>query len=222
MGREVIDLIQLHNHLGFQREIEKNRVSLEDFEAVIRACETLQRQGKVRFWGITGMGPTGALSEAVAKGGFQTVQVPYNLLNQSAGQPAPAGFAFQDYGRLIDQAARREMGVLAIRVLAGGALSGSVDRHPVASNYVNPIASESFYSADVAASRRYEFLVKNGVVQNLVEAAVRFVISKPGVATALLGISSLDQVEQAVQYTERGPLSGDVLEDVRATWSGGE
>jgi len=54
--------------------MEKNRVSLEDLDAVIRAFESLQQQGKVRAWGITGMGASEALQEAVARGGFQTIR----------------------------------------------------------------------------------------------------------------------------------------------------
>jgi aryl-alcohol dehydrogenase-like predicted oxidoreductase len=219
MGREAVDLIQLHNHLGWQRRVDKNLVSLEDLDATIRAFESLHRQGKVRAWGITGMGPSEALLEAVGKGGFQTIQLPYNLLNQSAGAPPPAGFPFQDYGQLIDRSAEREMGVIAIRILAGGALSGATERHPVAAKWVNPIASETFYSADVVRARRYEFLVEEGRAENLVEAAVRFAISKPGVATALLGISSLDQLEQAVRYVERGPLSEESRERIGAIGS---
>ena len=219
MGREAVDLIQLHNHVGLQRQMEKNRVSLEDLDAVIRAFESLQQQGKVRAWGITGMGASEALQEAVARGGFQSIQVPYNLLNQSAITSVPAGFPFQDYGRLIDQAAKRDMGVIAIRILAGGALSGTTERHPVAAKWVNPIASETFYSADVARARRYEFLVEEGRAENLVEAAVRFAISNSGVATALLGISSLEQLEQAVRYVERGPWPADALERMQAKWS---
>jgi aryl-alcohol dehydrogenase-like predicted oxidoreductase len=219
LGREAVDLIQLHNHLGLQRHLDKNRVSMEDLDAVIRAFESLQQKGKVRAWGITGMGASEALQGAVARGGFQTIQVPYNLLNQSAGTSAPAGFPFQDYGRLIDQAAKRDMGVIAIRILAGGALSGTTERHPVAAKWVNPIASETFYSADVARARQYEFLVEEGRAENLVEAAVRLAISNSGVATALLGISSLDQLEQAVRYVERGPWPADALERIQATWS---
>jgi aryl-alcohol dehydrogenase-like predicted oxidoreductase len=219
MGREAVDLIQLHNHVGGQRQLDSNLVSLEDLDAAIQAFESLQKQGKVRAWGITGMGPTEALRDAVERGGFQTIQLPYNLINQSAGAPAPAGFSFQDYGKMIDRSAERGMGIIAIRILAGGALSGTMDRHPVAAKYVNPIASETFYSADVARARRYEFLVEEGRVENLVEAAVRFVISNPGVATALLGISSLDQLEQAVRYVERGPLSEENRERIGAIWS---
>jgi aryl-alcohol dehydrogenase-like predicted oxidoreductase len=220
LGRASVDLIQLHNRIGFQRSPERDQVEIRDLDAVRRAFEALQQQGKIRFWGITGLGVSEALYETVATGGFQTIQVAYNLLNPSAGMPVPPGFPFQDYGRLIEHAAQQEMGVVAIRILAGGALSGALERHPVAAKSVNPIASEQAYSADVARAQRYTFMVEDGGVSNLVEAAVRFVISKPGVSTALLGISSRDQLEQAVKYVERGPLSAEPLEHIRATGSG--
>ena len=149
-------------------------------------------------------------------GGFQSIQVPYNLLNPIGGYGVPPGFPFQDYGQIIDHAAQQEIGVIAIRILAGGALSGATERHPVAATWVNPIASEQEYGADVARARRYSFLVEEGMVSNLVEAAVRFVVSKSGVSTALLGISSLDQLEQAVKYVERGPLPLETLAKIRA------
>ena len=222
LGRASVDLIQLHNRIGFQRQQEGDEVSIQDLDAVRRAFEALQQQGKVRFWGITGLGVSEALYETVGTGGFQTIQVAYNLLNPSAGMSVPPAFPFQDYGQLIERAAQQGMGVIAIRILAGGALSGTPARHPVASQSVNPIASEQAYGADVARAQRYTFLVEDGRVSNLVEAAIRFVVSGPGVTTALLGISSRDQLEQAVKYVERGPLSGDALEHIRATWSGSE
>ena len=222
LGRASVDLIQLHNRIGIQRQPERDQVGIPDLDAVRGAFEALQQQGKVRFWGITGLGVSEALYETVATGGFQTIQVAYNLLNPSAGMSVPPAFPFQDYGQLIKRAAQQGMGVIAIRILAGGALSGTPARHPVASQSVNPIASEQAYSADVARAQRYTFLVEDGRVSNLVEAAIRFVVSKPGVSTALLGISSRDQLEQAVKQVERGPLSGDALEHIRATWSGSE
>lgn len=221
LGRETIDLIQLHNRIGFSWQPEKDSdwIGHPDIEPVIRAFEAFQQQGKVRFWGITALGETDALREALATGGFQSIQVPYNLLNPSAGTTVPPGFPFQDYGQIIDRAAQQGMGVIAIRILAGGALSGATERHPVASTSVNPIASEQEYSADVGRARRYAFLVEKGIVSNLVEAAVRFVVSKPGVSTALMGISSLDQLEQAIQYVEHGPLPADALENIRVAGS---
>jgi aryl-alcohol dehydrogenase-like predicted oxidoreductase len=224
LGRETIDLIQLHNRIGlsWQPEKDPDRIGLSDLDTVIGAFETLQQQGKVRFWGITAMGATDALRTTMATGRFQSMQVPYNLLNPTAGATASEGFPFQDYGQLIDRAAQRGIGVIAIRILAGGALSGATERHPVASTWVNPIASEQEYSADVGRARRYSFLVEKGVVSDLVEAAVRFVLSKPGVSTALLGISSLNQLEKAVQYVERGPLPADALENIRVAGSRSE
>jgi len=216
LGREAIDLIQLHNLIGLSWQPERDwaRIALSDLDMVIDAFKTLQKQGKARFWGITALGATDALQAAVATGRFQSIQVPYNLINPTAGANAGEGFPFQDFGQLIDRAAQQGIGVIAIRILAGGALSGAPERHPMASTGVNPIASEQEYSADVARARRYAFLVDKGVVRNLVEAAVRFVVSKPGVSTALIGISSIDQLEKAVQYVERGPLPGDALEHI--------
>ena len=216
LGREAIDLIQLLNLIGLSWQPERDwaRIALSDLDMVIDAFKTLQKQGKARFWGITALGATDALQAAVATGRFQSIQVPYNLINPTAGANAGEGFPFQDFGQLIDRAAQQGIGVIAIRILAGGALSGAPERHPMASTGVNPIASEQEYSADVARARRYAFLVDKGVVRNLVEAAVRFVVSKPGVSTALIGISSIDQLEKAVQYVERGPLPGDALEHI--------
>jgi len=221
LGRETIDLIQLHNLIGLSRQADRDwiRIRLSDLDTVIEAFEALQHQGKVRYWGITGLGESDALRQAIGRGGFQSIQVPYNLLNPSAGTTVPPGFPFQDYGQIIDRAAQQGMGVIAIRILAGGALSGATERHPVASTSVNPIASEQEYSADVGRARRYAFLVEKGIVSNLVEAAVRFVVSKPGVSTALMGISSLDQLEQAIQYVEHGPLPADALENIRVAGS---
>ncbi|MGD0267161.1 MAG: aldo/keto reductase [Candidatus Methylomirabilota bacterium] len=211
LGRERVDLIQLHNHFGAHGQAQGASVTTRDVESVLRAFQSVERQGKVRFWGITGLGETALLHQAVAGGGFHTVQAVYNLLNPSTGTQVPAGFPYQDYRQLIDRAAGKQMGVIVIRALAGGALSGTPDRHPVAARSVAPIATERDYAADVARARRFAFLVENGTVSSLVEAAIRFAISKPEVSTALVGISSLEQLEQAVACANRGPLPAEAL-----------
>jgi aryl-alcohol dehydrogenase-like predicted oxidoreductase len=217
LGRERVDLIQLHNSFLPHTGPDWVGMTLHRFPAVLRAFETLERQGKVRFWGITGLGETELLHQALAAGGFHTVQTVYNLLNPSAGRPAPSGFPYQDYRRLIDGAAGQQMGVIAIRVLAGGALSGTPDRHPVAARSVAPIATERDYAADVAQARRFAFLVEDGTVKSLVEAAIRFVISKPEISTALVGVSSLEQLDHAVECANRGPLPAEALGRLHAT-----
>ncbi len=212
LGRERVDLVHLHNPFLSHSGRDVAGVTLHHFSAVLRAFEALGRQGKTRFWGITGLGETAMLHQVVAAGGFHTIQSLYNLLNPSAGRQMAPGFPFQDYGQLIDRAAGKQMGVIAIRVLAGGALSGTPDRHPVAARTVNPIATESDYAADVTRARRLTFLVEQGIVGSLVEAAIRFAVSKPEVSTALVGVSNLEQLEQAVACANRGPLPAEVLD----------
>jgi hypothetical protein len=60
-------------------------------------------------------------------------QVSYNLLNPSPGGAVPAGYPAQDYGNLLSHMQAAEMGVINIRVLAAGALSGTEERHPLGS-----------------------------------------------------------------------------------------
>ena len=55
---------------------------------------------------------------------FVSAQVSYNMLNPSAAEALPAGYPAQDYGRMFDHTQAAGVGVVGIRVLAGGALSG--------------------------------------------------------------------------------------------------
>jgi L-galactose dehydrogenase/L-glyceraldehyde 3-phosphate reductase len=211
LGAERVDLLQLHNPIAARRRTEAGWVGVEDVAEACRAFETLAQQGKVRCWGVTALGETDALQRAIEAGGFHSVQTVYNLLNPSAGQSVPPGFPYQDYGRLIDRAATRGMGSIAIRTLAAGALSGSIGRHPVAAASVAPLATGRDYGADVAAARRFDFLVQEGVVGSLPEAALRFAISKPELSVAMVGLSSPEQLEAAVAAVQRGPLPPEVL-----------
>jgi aryl-alcohol dehydrogenase-like predicted oxidoreductase len=211
LGREVIDLIQFHNSLGAERNLARSLVTAADLEVVITAFQKLQQQGKIRHWGITGLGETATLQQVMNSSNIHSVQCCYNLLNPSAGAPVATDFPFQNYGQIINSAATRQIGVIAIRVLAGGALSGVLERHPVAAREVNPIASSPEYADDVAQAQSLAWLIDEGHVTTLVEAAIRFVISNPAVSTALVGISTLEQLEQAVAYADRGALPAAVL-----------
>src|SRR5919109_1895388 len=180
LGREAVDLIQLHNHIARQREPRDAGLSVSDVLGdVITAFQGLQAQGKVRYYGITALGDTAALHEVIDSGSLYTAQVCYNLLNPSAGQPVPAGFPNQDFGGLIDRASAQRMGCIGIRVLAAGALSGVEARHPIAVPSVAPIGTGADYQSDVQAARRLHFLVEEGYAADLIEASMRFAWSKP-------------------------------------------
>ncbi|MBN1247535.1 MAG: aldo/keto reductase [Anaerolineae bacterium] len=220
LRREQVELIQLHNVVRQERQPERGWVSLADVEAALDAFETLKQQGKVRHYGINGLGDTGVLHEAIALGRAETVQSCYNLLNPTAGMPAARAFPFQDYEQLIDKAAAQGIGVIAIRVLAAGALSGTPDRAANAAPRVTPIGTAATYAKDVALAQRFDFLAEEGYVKSLVEAAVRFVLAKPEVSTAMVGISNMDQLDKAVTYANRGPLPAEAMARLDEVWSG--
>jgi aryl-alcohol dehydrogenase-like predicted oxidoreductase len=219
LGREQIDLIQLHTSVALARRPERQWLGPADFDAAMAVFSKLQSQGKVRHWGFTGTGESAALHQVIA-GSVQTVQCPYNLLNPTAGGKAPPGFPFQDYAQLIDRAAEHNVGVIAIRILAGGALSGSAVRHPNAMQQVDPIATGKTFADDVALAGRFGFLVDEGHAASLVEAAIRFAISKRGISTALIGIATLAQLEAALVAANKGPLPAEALARLGDVWAG--
>jgi L-galactose dehydrogenase/L-glyceraldehyde 3-phosphate reductase len=108
------------------------------------------------------------------------------------------------------------MGVIAIRVLAAGALSGSEARHPLGSPSVEPIGTGSSYRIDAERARRLEPLVREGVADSIIELAVRFVISRQAVSTALVGYSTLEHLEYAAAAANKGPLPGAALAHIAA------
>ena len=216
LGSERVDLIQLHNQLSPRRGTDIAVLTTEDAMEVADAFETLHREGKVGAWGITALGHTATLHEVINSGRFNTAQTSYNILNPSSGGPVPDHHPHQDYERLAERAAAKGMGVIAIRVLAAGALSGSTTRHALASPAPAPIGTGADLAEDAALVQRFGFLWEEGYADNPVEAAIRFVIANPAISTALVGLSSMEQLEQAIQAAEKGPLSGEALERLQA------
>jgi aryl-alcohol dehydrogenase-like predicted oxidoreductase len=51
-------------------------------------------------------------------------------------------------------------------------------------------------------------------LESALELSVRLAISHPGVSTALVGYSDSEQLENAIRWTERGPLSQDQVRRV--------
>ena len=145
---------------------------------------------------------------------FDTGQASYNLLNPSPGGAVPAGYPAQDYGNLLGHMQAAEMGVINIRVLAAGALSGTEERHPLGSPPPAPIGSGADYRRDVERARRFEPLVREGHADSLIEAALRYVIVQRAVSTVLVGYSTLEQLEYAARSIEKGPLSPAALDRV--------
>ena len=219
LQREHIDLMQMHNHVA--SDAAGSSVSPDEaLGEVADAVRELRDQGKVRFWGMTAVGEPAALLRIIDTGSLNTVQSVYNLVNPSAGTVVPAGFGMPDYGNLIGRAHANGTGVLVIRVLAAGALSGEAMRHPVAVPTVAPIGSGRDYGHDQSRAEEFRFLQTEGYVGSLVEASLRFALVNTGVSSVLVGYSSLDHLEQAVEYAAKGPLPPEAMARLPEVWAG--
>ena len=218
LQRERIDLIQMHNHVATAAE-GGSVTSEETLGEVVNALRQLRDQGKVRFWGMTAVGETEELHRVIDSAKLNTVQSVYNLVNPSAGAEVPTDFDMPNYGNLIGRASANGMGVLVIRVLAAGALTGEATRHPVAVPSVAPIGSGREYAQDLARANEFRWLQEEGYVESLVEASTRFALSNTGVSSVLVGYSSLQHLEQAVEFSGRGPFPAEAMERLPQVWA---
>jgi aryl-alcohol dehydrogenase-like predicted oxidoreductase len=211
LGREQVDIFHFHNGItetGGSPALSVAQVLGEVVPAFVRA----RQQGKIRFLGLTGVGDTSALHKVIDARVFDSAQVVYNMLNPSAAVALPARYPAQDYGRLFERTQAAGVGVVGVRVLAGGALSGSAERHPIASPAPDPIGSAMRYDADIVRARRLLPLVTEGFATSLTEAATRFAISHPAMGTILVGTATPQEFEDALAAVLKGPLPREAID----------
>jgi aryl-alcohol dehydrogenase-like predicted oxidoreductase len=209
LGLARVTLLQVHNAITARRDDEPFSITPEDVlgpRGMLGAMRQLQSEGIVRYLGITAIGASGPLHEVVRSGQFDTIQVPYHLANPSAGQAMPEDFSEANYGNIIAECARREMGVLAIRVFAGGALAGNP---PSPYTHQTKFFPLPLYERDQRRAKRIEQHFEGEL--SLKEAALRFVLSHAHVSAAILGLNEPWQIDEALEAMDAGPLPGELL-----------
>lgn len=197
LGRTTVTLLQLHNGLTMRRGDEPFSITPADVlgpGGVLAALRGIRASGLVGSIGLTGTGHAEAMREVVASGEFDTIQVPYHLLNPSAGHMTPARFAETDYGNIIADCVGQGMGVFAIRVFAGGAL---LDQEPSAHTLKTPFFPLALYERDRRRARELTGSMK--------EAAIRFVLDDSRVSAAIVGFASAEQVDEMCDLSQRKP-----------------
>ena len=205
-----VTLLQVHNSITARRGELPTSLSPADVigpGGMLEGMLALQNAGLVEHLGITGLGDPAALTQVLQSGRFATVQAPYNLLNPSAGRPMPPSFSESNLGNLFATCQTLDIGVFAIRVYAGGALAG---QPPSAHTLTTKFFPLDMYQRDQARAAALTAMLPAGM--SLPEVALRFAIAHSGVASALVGFGSPEQLEQAVAFAERGPLATDEIE----------
>ena len=210
LGVEQVTLLQLHNAITAERGQEATSVTPCDVLGdVLRSFRELQQEGLIKHIGITAVGQAESLREVVDSGEFDTIQVPYNIMNPSAGMHVPDDYAEADYGNVIGLARQQDMGVFAIRVFAAGAVLGSV---PASHTLTSPFFPLDLYRRDEERAVRMRDVV--GDEEALRDAAVRYPLQHPGVTAAIIGFGEPAHIDEALQSAHRGHLTAEISQRI--------
>src|SRR4051794_10417576 len=124
-----VELLQLHNQVGAEtggRLLAAREILCPG--GVADVLDKLREEGHFGHHGMTALGETPAILEVLRSGRFDTAQVYHNMLNPSAARPVPPAWGGQDFGGVVAACRERDVGIMAIRVLAAGALATD-ERH---------------------------------------------------------------------------------------------
>jgi len=206
---ERVTLMQLHN--AITTRVGELPMSLTPAHVlspggVLETLDDLRQEGVIEHIGLTALGDTNALQTVLASGPWTSIQIPYHLLNQSAGRDAAEQEDETDHGNLITHAARRGVAAFAIRVLAGGALAG---QPPSPHTLTTPFFPLDLYQRDSRRAQRLATVLPEGMT--LEEAAIRFALSHVDITSAIIGFANPQQVRAAVAFAERGPLDAALV-----------
>jgi D-threo-aldose 1-dehydrogenase len=213
-----IALFQLHNHLG--RGVG-DRLALSPAQVLGRggvadAFARLKEQGLFRAAGMTAAGDTKSCLEVIASGRFDAAQVYYNAINPSAAwRRLPAGWGGgQDFCGVVAACLEQNMGMLNIRVLAGGVLASGE-----APDRLFVMTSDT----DLGNELRCGAAVRRALSghDTPAEAALRFVLGNRDFASRVIGISTIAQLGTAIAALERGPLPPVTTAKLEALWANG-
>ncbi len=206
LGVERVTLLQLHNAITAERGQEATSLAPGDVLGdVLQSLRGLQDEGLVKHIGITAIGQADALREVVDSGEFDTIQVPYNIMNPSAGLHVSDEYAEADYGNVIGLARQHDMGVFAIRVFAAGAVLGN---SPASHTLTSPFFTLDLYRRDEKRTAQMREVV--GDNEALRDVAVRYALQHPGVTAAIIGFGEPAHVDEALRSVQRGPLPTDL------------
>ena len=220
LGRDRVDFVQLHTRVttarGMGKRFNLTPADVLGSNGVIAGFKTMRDQGKVGFFGFSGLGETKALHELVDSGEFHGFQCYYNLLNPSAGNPVPSSFSAQDYGRILDRATANGMGAFVIRVLAAGALTSDPSTGGGGSGQT--LSPGSDYPIDLERTEQVKAAL--GVEgKELTQAAIRFALMNSTVSSVLVGFSNNSHIDEAVACSEMATLTVEQMTELRRLWN---
>jgi D-threo-aldose 1-dehydrogenase len=212
-----VALLQLHNHLGsgVGERIALTPEQVLNRGGVADTFDRLKQQGLIEAGGMTAAGDTEACLEVINSGRFDTAQVYYNAINPSAAwRRVPEGWrGGQDLCGILAACFDQNMGVLNIRVWAGGVLAS-----PEPPDRLFVMTSDT----DLANEVRCATAVRATLGEDYgtpAQAALRFVLGNKDLAARVIGITSIEQLDAALAAVAQGPLPTVAVSKLSALWA---
>ncbi|CAN7294426.1 aldo/keto reductase [Phyllobacterium sp. LjRoot231] len=227
LNRVSVDIVQIHNGPVATKPVMEGEyyatLWAEDYyrpDGVLEGVNAILRQGKARCAGFVCRGnDSNEVRQLLDTGLFHMVNVPYTLLNPTAGYLGPKKLDVRpDYGNVISVAEAAGCGIAVFSPLAGGLLTDAIlngqQTHPLArkKNIEVLEAKGALHKA-----REFQALAARENVA-LVELAYRFVLSNTSVSTLLGGITAAEQLNAAAAASTAGPLSHNLITEIEAIW----
>jgi L-galactose dehydrogenase/L-glyceraldehyde 3-phosphate reductase len=209
-----VDLFQLHDQIASRtggRAIAASEVLRSG--GIADVFDKLRAEGYFRFQGLTALGETASVIEVLRSARFDTAQVYHNLLNPSAARPLPRGWGGQDFGGLIAACRAQDVGIMNIRVLAAGVLA-TERRH----------GREGMITADTDLAGEEErarlIFARLGETHGTrVQTAIRYALANPDLATIVVGLATLEHLDEALEAFAAGPLPPSALAAVETCYA---
>jgi L-galactose dehydrogenase/L-glyceraldehyde 3-phosphate reductase len=201
-----VSLLQLHNGVTVRRNDQPSSVGIADVldsGGILDALKRVQVEGKADFLGLTGTGAAEQMRAVVNTREFDTIQVPFNLINPSAGRPVANDFVEQNYGNILEDCRSAGMGCFAIRVFAGGAL---LQQPPSDHTLKTPYFPLDLYCRDLERAARLENGVSGAGLHGgatLLQQSIEVALSHPAIHSAIIGFGAPEHVVDAVRALNR-------------------
>jgi aryl-alcohol dehydrogenase-like predicted oxidoreductase len=203
LGRESVDILLLHNRVFLSPDpgapgigVQLTLDQIFGKNGVVTGFDRLKSEGRVKVAAFTALGGNPeAIETLVDSGVFGALNVSFNLLSENPSLAPLSPYADFDSRPVLKRAAAAGMGIMAVQVLARGKLA------------TDAVAPELAHLASLALS--YD--------DSLVSFAIRYVLSKPFISSAILGLSEPGHVDQAVAAMLKGPLPEDAVYAVENT-----
>jgi L-galactose dehydrogenase/L-glyceraldehyde 3-phosphate reductase len=211
---ERLALLQLHNQIGTAVGDRPPLSARMVLGAVADTFDRLKEQGLIQASGISAVGSTDACLEVIESGRFDAAQIYYNAINPTAAwSRTTADWKGQEFCGIIQACWRLNMGMLAIRVMAGGPLASPRRPEGLAMMTVD---TDLDNEVRCAAAVRAALGVSHGTPA---QVALRFTLGNRDLSSRVIGVTDLAQLDEALAAVERGPLPPEAIAKLDRLWA---